>query len=90
VYWYSKAAEHGSREACTSLGILYSKGIGVPTNYLEAYVWFKISAKKGETTVIEMEGILEELLTTEQIVAGRRMTDTWLEKHEHIKTVTTI
>jgi TPR repeat protein len=81
VYWYTKSAEHGNKSACANLGIIYSNGIGVPKDFLSAYIWFRILAAKGDTEVIEIENILEDMLTPEQLNYGKKQSQVWLDRH---------
>jgi uncharacterized protein len=37
--WYRMAAEQGNAEAQYSIGYLYSMGLGVPQDYVEAHMW---------------------------------------------------
>src|SRR5713101_3434058 len=46
--WYRKAAEHvpdlgGAGQGRNSLGLLYMQGLGVPKDYLQAYMWFALA-----------------------------------------------
>ncbi|HEY6084386.1 MAG TPA: tetratricopeptide repeat protein [Nitrospira sp.] len=42
-----KAAEHGNADARNRLGMLYSDGVGVPQNYVQAKQWFEKAAEQG-------------------------------------------
>lgn len=49
--WYScpTAAESGDAGSATNLGYLYSNGLGVEANQIEAVSWFRKAAEKGDT-----------------------------------------
>ncbi len=49
VEWFKQAAEFGIKDSQFNLGILYGQGMGVPQNLEEAYKWFAIAAKTGDT-----------------------------------------
>jgi TPR repeat protein len=42
--WVSAAAEHDHIIAQTRLGVLYSSGLGVPKDYVKAYIWWLIAS----------------------------------------------
>jgi TPR repeat protein len=42
------AAQQGDAYAQFNLGIMYSKGHGVPQNYAKALKWYKLAAKQGD------------------------------------------
>jgi len=39
-------AEQGHAEAQLNLGIMYSLGLGVPKDHVQAYVWYTLAAPK--------------------------------------------
>ncbi len=43
-------AEQGHAEAQNSLGLMYSKGEGVPHDYVEAMRWYRLAAEQGHAT----------------------------------------
>lgn len=63
MYWYKRAAEHGSDTACCYIGEMYLKGEGVEKDGEQAFKWFKRSYEEGSvcgTTMYAkcfMEGI---------------------------------
>jgi hypothetical protein len=54
--WYKKAATQGFSVAQFKLGLLYSKGDGVPKNYSEAAKWYRKAAEQGHTTAQNLLG----------------------------------
>ena len=50
--WYLKAANEGHAGAQRKLGMMYSKGEGVPKNDIEAYAWFFL-AGASEISILE-------------------------------------
>lgn len=50
--WYLKAANEGHAGAQRKLGMMYSKGEGVPKNDIEAYAWFFL-AGADEISILE-------------------------------------
>ncbi|KOR29056.1 hypothetical protein TI05_15780, partial [Achromatium sp. WMS3] len=45
--WFRKAAAQGNFYAQRQIGIMYSKGQGVPQNYKKALTWYRKAAAQG-------------------------------------------
>jgi TPR repeat protein len=74
--WH-RAAERGGRDSMEMLGVMYSAGIGVPQDYVEAYIWYSLSTALGNedarTRRDEMAGKLPpDQLRGAQLEAGKR------------------
>lgn len=72
VRWYRLAAEQGHAEAMLYLGIMYNYGRGVPNDYVKAYVWFNMASNQGEDVELA-KGLLEQVMTREQIAEAQRL-----------------
>ena len=48
--WYRKAAEQGNAAAQSILGMMYSSGLGVPKDEMDALAWSNVAAAR-ETKV---------------------------------------
>jgi hypothetical protein len=44
VKWYRKAAEQGDARAQLNLGLMYAEGTSITQDYIQAYMWFDLSA----------------------------------------------
>jgi TPR repeat protein len=78
--WYRKAAEHvpdlgGAGTGRNSLGLLYLNGLGVPKNYVLAYMWFALA--EVETNLKEAESHM----TPAQVAQAQRMAQDWTKRH---------
>ena len=40
-------AEQGDPRTQNNLGVMYTNGVGVPTNYIKAYMWFILAEAQG-------------------------------------------
>ena len=67
VELYEQAACKGDVDAQYSLGLMYSQGIGVETNLMTAFTWFKVAEGLGSGDAVTIRGVVEKLLTEEQI-----------------------
>ncbi len=50
ISWYTKAAQHGSRDAATNLALMYSTGDGIQKDAAKAATWFRKAADAGDAT----------------------------------------
>ncbi len=65
--WYRKAADQGHVLAQFALGRCYLYGDGVRQDYTEAYKWFSLAAKQGNTAAAAARDKLVPQMTAEQI-----------------------
>jgi TPR repeat protein len=78
--WYRKAAEHvpnlgGAGEGRNNLGNLYLSGLGVPKNYVLAYMWFALASV--DTDLKEAASHM----TPAQVAQAQRMAQDWVRQH---------
>jgi|GEM_PF-3028625 len=64
---YRVAAILGNLEAQIKLGEMYRDGLGVPQDYIQAYVWFNVAGSE------RPRNALLSLMTTEQVARGQRV-----------------
>ena len=75
------------RRAQHDLAILYNKGLGVPQDYVQAFVWFDLAAVRFETgqrhdQAAEMRDMMAAFLTPEQLSEAQRLSEEWQSKSE--------
>ncbi len=46
--WFRKAGEFGVRDSQFNLGILYARGLGVPQDLGQSWLWFSLAAQQGD------------------------------------------
>ena len=63
-----------------SLGVMYSKGRGVPQDYVQAHMWVNLAAAQGIEDARELRDILAELMTPAQIAEAQRLAREWKPK----------
>jgi hypothetical protein len=84
VDWYRKAADHGDAGAQGTLGILYSVGMGVQRDDVEAYYWLCLAADvKGPNQAkwITNRQSVGEHITTDQQAAVEDRVAAWKAAH---------
>ena len=45
---FKGAAEYGIRDSQFNLGILYGRGLGVPQDFVQSWIWFSLAAQQGD------------------------------------------
>src|SRR5215210_6081007 len=70
--WFYKAALQGMAEAQYNVALMYQLGRGVPTNRVEAYKWYIISAAQGYTKSIAARENLAGDLPPQDITEAER------------------
>jgi len=78
--WYRRAAEHvpnlgGAGQGRNDLGLLYLKGLGVPKDYVQAYMWFSVADVESNIAATQEE------MNPEQILKARQLADEWKKQH---------
>ena len=53
------------------MGFMYANGVGVPVNYLAAYVWFSVAAAQGNEGARTARDEVAEMLTLELRARGQ-------------------
>ena len=69
--WFRAAAEQGDPVGQLNLGDLYSRGLGVERDLVEAYVWFSRAAAQGRRWPRARLEALEASMTAAQLEAAR-------------------
>jgi uncharacterized protein len=84
--WFQKAADQGDAEAQLHLGNLYSLGVGVSQDYVQAHKWYSLIVSGSASTVVLRriaENSCEELaskMTPTQIAEAGRLAREWVPK----------
>ena len=71
--WFRKAAELGDADAQFKLSLMYGKGQGVSSDYIEAYKWCILAAEQGHEKAIQLKLLLPKELSEHQIAEGQRL-----------------
>jgi TPR repeat protein len=81
IYWYTKAVEQGDATAQFSLGGMFASGQGTPKNNVLAYVWWNIAAAQGDKYAEEGRGIIEGIMTPNQIAEAQKLSREYYAKY---------
>ncbi|HSV22542.1 MAG TPA: sel1 repeat family protein [Xanthobacteraceae bacterium] len=60
------------------LGIMYSTGAEVPTDYVSAHKWFNLAAMRGNTEAIRLRREIALEMTEAEIAQAQRAARDWL------------
>ena len=67
------AAEQGHATAQYNLGFMYGNGLGVPKNYVYAYMWDNIAASQGDKDAAKARDLLAKEMTRPQIAEAQKL-----------------
>jgi hypothetical protein len=78
--WYRKAAEHvpdfgGAGQGRNNLGLLYLSGLGVPKDYVQAYMWFRLTNFDTNLSYARAQ------MASVQVLEAERMATEWKSRH---------
>ncbi len=76
-------AEEGHDDAQYKIGKLYREGLGVGVNYVEAYKWYYIVAKKGYGGGAKYMKMLRREINPAQVSRAEKMARQWMKEHEN-------
>lgn len=78
--WFRMAAEQGDDNAQLNLANLYSEGILVIQDYIEAYMWANLSTAQGNPDARTLRNDLANKMTPNQLEEGQRLAREWKPK----------
>ena len=61
------------------LGMMYSTGSTIPTDYVSAHKWFNLAAMRGNAAAIRLRREIAEQMSVAEIAAAQRAARDWLE-----------
>lgn len=78
--WYRRAAEHvpdlgGAGQGRSRLGELYLEGLGVPKDYVQAYMWFSLFGHGQNLDDVKSR------MTPDQIQLAQQLAEQWKAQH---------
>ena len=83
--WYRLAVDQGYVPALTNLGNMYETGEGVAQDYVQAYMWYDLSASQlccqMLQRAIENRYRVGDLMDSTQVAEARRLALEWDAAH---------
>ncbi len=77
---FRSLAQQGNAGAQNNLGIMYSKGRGVPQDDVQAHMWVNLAAAPDIENARKTKDILAERMTPAQIAEAQRLAREWKPK----------
>jgi hypothetical protein len=81
VRWYRIASNQGYAPAQHSLGVMYVEGRGISQNYVQAHMWFDLSASQsvGKTReeTIKNKNLVAKKMTEKEIERAQQLVRNW-------------
>jgi TPR repeat protein len=68
-----------SDELFFRLGMMYSTGAEVPTDYVSAHKWFNLAAMRGNAEAIRLRREIAEEMSEAEIAQAQRAARDWLK-----------
>lgn len=75
------AIEPGNADSCFDCGMVYSAGVGVAVDLVEAHKWFNIAALRGHSDAARLRREIAELMSDSEIGQAQRAARDWLGNH---------
>jgi len=78
AHWFRRAAEHGLRDSQYNLAVLYARGLGMPQDLVQSYLWFSAAGAQGDVDSGKKRDDVaaklspKDLATARALVAGFR------------------
>jgi len=69
---------NASGDVLFQLGMMYSTGSSVPTDYVSAHKWFNLAAMRGNKEAIRLRREIAEQMTESEIATAQRAARDWL------------
>ena len=69
---------NASGDVLFQLGMMYSTGGSVPTDYVSAHKWFNLAAMRGNKDASRLRREIAELMSESEIAAAQRAARDWL------------
>jgi TPR repeat protein len=72
---------NASGDVLFQLGMMYSTGSSVPTDYVSAHKWFNLAAMRGHADAARLRREVAEQMADAEIAAAQRAARAWLNSH---------
>ncbi|MEM7464302.1 MAG: peptidoglycan-binding protein [Pseudomonadota bacterium] len=77
IDWFEKAAALGVKDSQVNLGIINAQGLGLTADLTEAYKWFAIAAKGGDTDAAGKRDSIANAMLPEKLAEARGAAELW-------------
>jgi localization factor PodJL len=70
--WFRKAGQLGIRDSQFNLGILYARGMGVPQDLAQSWLWFSLAAQQGDADAAKKRDEVAAKMDAPALVAAAK------------------
>jgi localization factor PodJL len=70
---FRSAAELGLRDSQFNLGVLYGRGLGVPQDFAQSWMWFSLAAQQGDADAAKKRDEVAARLDAKALAAAAKM-----------------
>ncbi len=70
-------ANNGHPPAQYNLGVMYTRGEGLPQDLVQAYLWFSLAASKRYGSARQSRAAVRRALNPSQVTEAQRLIDEW-------------
>ena len=70
---------NASSDVLFQLGMMYSTGSSLPTDYVSAHKWFNLAAMRGNEDATRLRREIAEQMSESEIAAAQRAARDWLK-----------
>ena len=71
--WLKKSAESGHKNAQCNLAAYYEDGIGVPRDFVLAYMWYSLSIDNGVSWAPDRRDSLENKMSRDEVLEAQKL-----------------
>ena len=75
--WFRKAADQGDADGQVYLGKMYVEGQGVPIDHVQAYMWYTLAIKGGNSSARYSRDMLAPVMSPAQIATAEQLAAQW-------------
>jgi localization factor PodJL len=70
--WFRRAADFGIRDSQYNLGVLYGRGLGVPQELGNSWLWFSLASRQGDTDAAKKRDEVQAKMDATQLAAATK------------------
>lgn len=78
---FLQAAQQGDMRAQGKLGGLYLYGAGVEKDTIQAYAWFDLAARQGDTAAAQFRDAIEARFTVEELHSAMALAEDYYDRY---------
>ena len=75
--WFRKAADQGDVDGQVYLGKMYAQGQGVPIDHVQAYMWYTLAIKDGNSSAKYSRDLIAPIMSPAQITTAEQLAAQW-------------